>query len=762
LSRGLVSGGAGRFAGLLKTDRLALETVASNAVIAASVFGAGVVLARALGPTGRGQVAAHLAAIGASFALGGLGLNYGAAFAAARSGAAKRAFSNLLPLGLASLCATCVLTLVIEALAIGGPVSVQVGWAVAGAVAAQAASITSGWVQGSRATRAWNALRILQLGGYLPLVAVFLWFGALTVTTAVAAYSLSQMAAFGAGLLFAVRRFNGDAGSSSVSHREVRSYSSRVAVSAALYQVNQRWDQLVLAFLRRTEDLGVYASAVSLAGVSSALVAGLAQATYAEGLHADARARRRMGRRRILTAVLVASLCAILLSVFRTDLMRALYGPSFERGASALLILAWGSVFIAGNYVAAELLRSAGNSRAPMWADITAAVATLVGLPFAVLRFGILGAAGVSALVYLLTFAINFRSAMQLMRSSPPPDGAAEEDTGAGSEKESRVPALDGNDRWETHPLRRSLRCVECRSARPLSLEIVSTDQKRWRCDSCGRDYAHWEGMPLILERDSIAPLETYTEDRPMSFPRLKQAAPGLFRLLRGAVRAYSRLETLLTPRSPLEPAYQMKRLKRDLPEPGHRIVVDVGGGLAPYRTLLDGRSDTWVVLEKDRHHAGELRNNGGDADYLIGAAENIPLLDETCDLVVLTEVLEHCNRPADVLNEIARILRSGGLCVGTVPQYWHVHGWPSDYFRYTMNGLSFLAEQAGLDVVRMELVLRVPSLWTAWLLDRVFFSDPKKMTYPDTAGWAFLFRKGGRPEDAGKASRSASGGSAP
>ena len=302
----------------------------------------------------------------------------------------------------------------------------------AGAVAAQAASITLGWVQGSRATRAWDALRLLQLGGFLPLVAAFWWLAALTVTTAVAAYAISQMAAFGAGLLLVVRRL-GDAAGQSVSSREVWSYSSRVAVSAALYQLNLRGDQLLLAFLQRTEDLGVYASAVSLAGVGGALVAGFAQATYAEGLHVDAWGRRSLGRRRILTAVLVAFLCAAVLSVFRADLMRALYGPSFERGASALVILAWGTVFLAGNYVARELLLSSGNSRAPMWADITAAVTTLVCLPLAVLRFGILGAAAVSAFVYLLTFTLNFRSAMKLMRSSRRPDGALDEDSGAGS-----------------------------------------------------------------------------------------------------------------------------------------------------------------------------------------------------------------------------------------------------------------------------------------------------------------------------------------
>src|SRR5438477_12903216 len=106
----------------------------------------------------------------------------------------------------------------------------------------------------------------------------------------------------------------------------------------------------------------------------------------------------------------------------------------------------------------------------------------------------------------------------------------------------SQEMALDGSDRWAAHPLGRSLRCVQCRSVRPLSFESVSADQERWRCDSCGRVYAHWEGMPVILDVDSIAPLETYTEDRPMSFPRLKRAAPGVFNWMRRTFRAYSRL----------------------------------------------------------------------------------------------------------------------------------------------------------------------------------------------------------------------------
>ncbi len=321
---------------------------------------------------------------------------------------------------------------------------------------------------------------------------------------------------------------------------------------------------------------------------------------------------------------------------------------------------------------------------------------------------------------------------------------------------------------WLTHPLTRSLRCVGCPCREPLRFER-GDNRSVWRCPRCDRKYEHWEGMPVIVEAEALRPEETYSESHPKALKRLRRSSPGLFDLLKRVYRAYIRVEAVVTPNTPLEPSFHLKRMKQHLPGLANRIVLDVGGGSAPYRAVLDGLSDTWVVLEKDRYHARELRANGAQVDYLVGAGEAVPLLDSSCDLVVLTEVLEHCNRPSDVLAEIARVLRPGGYCVGTVPQYWHVHGWPSDYFRYTLHGLQFLASEAKLKVRSLEpkggpllllwavldlttsawsrfpgisLLLRVPTLWIAWALDRLFYSDPRRMTYPDTAGWAFLFEK--------------------
>jgi O-antigen/teichoic acid export membrane protein len=406
--------GIGAFArvrGFLRRDRGAAETVVSNFAIALLVFLGGVVLARGLGPAGRGRVAAHLVGIAASFALGSLGINYGAAFAAARSGGGRRTFQRILRLGLASVGATLVLELAIEKLVVGTTDARELGWALGGAAGTQAASVLLGWIQGCLSLRLWNALRLIQLGLYFPLLLLLRLTGRLDIWTAVAAYALPQALVFAASLARILPALRSEP-ERDVSSKEIWSFSSRVAFSAGLYQVNQRWDQLFLSLLHRDAALGIYASAVTLAGIGVPVGAGVAQATYAEGLHLDADGRRRLTARRIAIAVACAGVCAVFLLAFGRKLMALIYGPSFAAGALPLAILACGGVFLAGNFVAAESLRSAGNAWRPMWAEALGAVVTVALLPAAVSRFGIGGAAAVSSLSYLLSFAWNFRASI--------------------------------------------------------------------------------------------------------------------------------------------------------------------------------------------------------------------------------------------------------------------------------------------------------------------------------------------------------------
>jgi SAM-dependent methyltransferase len=68
---------------------------------------------------------------------------------------------------------------------------------------------------------------------------------------------------------------------------------------------------------------------------------------------------------------------------------------------------------------------------------------------------------------------------------------------------------------------------------------------------------------------------------------------------------------------------------------------------------------------------------------------------------VLCSEVLEHVSRPWIAVPEIARVVRPGGWIVVTTLLTFHIHGYPSDYWRFTDQGLRLLLEDAGfVDVV--------------------------------------------------------------
>ncbi len=55
---------------------------------------------------------------------------------------------------------------------------------------------------------------------------------------------------------------------------------------------------------------------------------------------------------------------------------------------------------------------------------------------------------------------------------------------------------------------------------------------------------------------------------------------------------------------------------------------------------------------------------------------------------LVIFNVLEHLNNPIKSLKELNRILKKGGLLIGSTPFLYQVHGAPNDYLRFTKNYL--------------------------------------------------------------------------
>jgi SAM-dependent methyltransferase len=115
--------------------------------------------------------------------------------------------------------------------------------------------------------------------------------------------------------------------------------------------------------------------------------------------------------------------------------------------------------------------------------------------------------------------------------------------------------------------------------------------------------------------------------------------------------------------------------------------VIDIGAGEAPYRELFEDQR--YVTLDR------EGTPHSGSVD-LHGSADSIPSRDESFDVVLCTQVLEHVPDPLLALREFRRVLCSDGLLIATVPFLWEEHETPFDYYRYTRYGVEHLLRETG------------------------------------------------------------------
>jgi SAM-dependent methyltransferase len=138
-----------------------------------------------------------------------------------------------------------------------------------------------------------------------------------------------------------------------------------------------------------------------------------------------------------------------------------------------------------------------------------------------------------------------------------------------------------------------------------------------------------------------------------------------------------------------------LSRLARDIetlvrevpPAPANARALDLGADKSPYRDLLVSRGYDVKTLDITTDHG---------ADYA-GTAEATGLPDESFELVLCTQVLEHCMNPWKAIGEIHRILKPGGHAVLSAPHVWFYHPHPTDHWRFTQEGMAQLCREAGL-----------------------------------------------------------------
>ncbi len=131
-----------------------------------------------------------------------------------------------------------------------------------------------------------------------------------------------------------------------------------------------------------------------------------------------------------------------------------------------------------------------------------------------------------------------------------------------------------------------------------------------------------------------------------------------------------------------------------------HRLLNQIGGG---------GRGLNVGAGSSQLHPA--LVNVDivpGPTIDVCASVEHLPFPDEIFDLVVSQELLEHVRDPFRAMQEMRRVLRKGGVIYCQVPFIIGYHPGPTDFWRFTRQGIRELVEKADLNCLEVDMAVGV------------------------------------------------------
>lgn len=411
------------------------------AVLAASGIG-GVVLARAVGPTVRGEYAAITAWFGVALMVGGMGQPAALCFYVAREpqqGPAYVATSRAIMLvtGVVALVAG----ILLAPLLAHGNASVATGYRIAfGAsiVAFVGASYT--FSLQARDLLRWNRVRLVQPCVSLIAIVILWRLRYLSLDTALAVLAGTMVLQ----LCWAYRscHFIGLAPGRAQTRLVGPLATYGLAQIAALTPttLNAQLDQLVLSQTVSSADLGRYAVAVTLSSLPVPLVSAIGSVAFprlaAQRIVSDE--THRLLRLAVLGSAILAATMLIPLALIAYWLVPLVFGAAYRGAVPLLWILTPGSVFLACGQVTGDLLRGRNRPILVAWAQGLAAVFTVALLLVLLPIMGVSGAAVASTIAYGVALAVMLRSLgrrprhvkARSSRSLPSPNDLAREDLG--------------------------------------------------------------------------------------------------------------------------------------------------------------------------------------------------------------------------------------------------------------------------------------------------------------------------------------------
>ncbi len=135
-------------------------------------------------------------------------------------------------------------------------------------------------------------------------------------------------------------------------------------------------------------------------------------------------------------------------------------------------------------------------------------------------------------------------------------------------------------------------------------------------------------------------------------------------------------------------------------------LVLEVGCGLSP---IITGRENV-IYSELSFRALATLKELNGQGHYVAADGTRLPFASSSVSHVICSEVLEHVENDQAAIDELARVLKIGGLAYITVPHrkfYFAADDRYVHHFRrYEIDEMTLKLENAGLRLRRLKKVL--------------------------------------------------------
>lgn len=124
--------------------------------------------------------------------------------------------------------------------------------------------------------------------------------------------------------------------------------------------------------------------------------------------------------------------------------------------------------------------------------------------------------------------------------------------------------------------------------------------------------------------------------------------------------------------------------------------VLEIGSWTAPGQEEIVCRK---TIAPQVGEYIGLDMRPGNDVD-VVADAKDMPFPDNSFDVVLSSDCLEHVDWPREVIHEAFRVTKPGGLFYLTTVFDFEIHGYPNDYWRFTPECIKQLLLDAGFEMI--------------------------------------------------------------